>query len=125
MVLSAGLMQHVAIAEEVAFRGVVQSGLTRATNESAGWVWGSLIFGGSHAVNALFLPQEEVVPYLAISVPWITLTGSWLGLVYRWGDYSLTGPVAVHFWYNLIVSGAAFAADPEHHMFSASIQTRW
>ena len=125
MLLSGGLMTHVAIAEEVAFRGLIQSGLVRATNETGGWALGSLVFGASHAVNVVAIPKEERLSYLTIAVPWITLTGSWMGLVYRWNDYSLTGPVATHFWYNVIVSGAAFAADPENHLFSARIAFRW
>ncbi len=127
--LAAGLhgavMTHVAIAEEVAFRGVIQSGIARETSEATGFVLGSLIFGPTHALNALLLPEDERVPYLAVAVPWITLTGSWLGLVYLWGNYSLTGPVAVHWWYNMLVSATAFAANPRDNAFSAQIRLRW
>lgn len=119
------LMSHVATGEEVVFRGMIQSWAARSTTETGGWLIGSAIFGPIHATNAFFLEDDEVVPYLTIAVPWITLTGSWLGLVYRWGDYSLTGPIAVHWWYNMLVSATAFAADPENNLFSARIQLRW
>lgn len=119
------LMSHVAVAEEIAFRGIVQSGAARATSETGGWLIGSAVFGPLHAANALLLPEEERLWYLAVAVPWITVTGSWLGLVYRWGDYSLTGPIAVHWWYNMLVSATAFAADPEENTFNATIRVRW
>ena len=119
------LMSHVAVAEEIAFRGIIQSGAARWTNEVGGFAIGSAIFGPAHALNAVFLPPEERVGYLAVAVPWITLTGSWLGLVYMWGNYSLTGPIAMHWWYNMLVSATAFAANPQENLFSASVQMKW
>lgn len=119
------LMEHVAIGEEITFRGWIQSWAARNTTEVGGWAIGSMIFGPFHAFNALLLPEEEQLPYLLYAVPWITLTGSWLGLVYMWGDYTLTGPIAVHWWYNMIVSATAFAADPQNNLFSATIRLRW
>ena len=118
------LMSHVAVTEETVFRGLIQSWAARRTDPMRGWLIGSAIFGPSHGFNAFFLPEEERLTYLAVAVPWITLTGSWLGLVYHWGDYSLGGPIAVHWWYNMLVSATAFAADPENNMFSASIRLR-
>ena len=118
-------MSHVAVAEEIAFRGLVQSGAARATSELGGFAIGTAVFGPFHALNALVLPEEERLSYLAIGVPWITLTGSWLGLVYMWGDYRLGGPIAVHWWYNMLISAAAFAANPEDNLFRANIRLQW
>jgi membrane protease YdiL (CAAX protease family) len=117
----AALFEHVAIAEETTFRGYVQSELTRNTNPTAGWLVGSLIFGATHALNALVLPGDQQARYLAIAVPGITLVGSYLGLSYRWHGYSLAPPVALHFWYDFLLSAVFFVADPQHSPLSASV----
>src|SRR5438094_827277 len=36
-----GLFEHVALAEETAFRGLLQSGWTRSSGEQRGWIYGS------------------------------------------------------------------------------------
>ncbi len=95
--LHGGLMMQVATAEEIWFRGIVQSGLTRKTNPTSGWLLGSLVFGAVHVANLPFIPRAERPRYLAAAVPYITVAGSWLGLTYRWSGYSLAPPVAVHF----------------------------
>ncbi len=116
------LFQHVAIGEEIAFRGLLQPELVRLTNnEHAGWALASLAFGGVHATNALALPAEERLGYLLFAVPYITLTGSWLGLASRWSGYSLAPPIAIHFWYDFALSATVFVMDPEHNTFSARL----
>jgi membrane protease YdiL (CAAX protease family) len=115
------LFLQVAIAEEATFRGYIQSDLTRKAGPTAGWLVGSLIFGATHALNALVLPPGERARYLAIAVPGITLVGSYLGLSYRWSGYSLAPPVALHFWYDFLQSAVFFAADPQHSPLSASV----
>src|SRR5205085_8407183 len=42
------LFSQVAAAEEMAFRGVLQSGLARSSGETAGWAYASLAFGLLH-----------------------------------------------------------------------------
>jgi membrane protease YdiL (CAAX protease family) len=116
--LNGGLMLQVATAEEIAFRGWVQSGLARSTSELGGVALGSLIFGLAHTTNVLFMPPEDRVPYLLYAVPYITLTGTWLSWTYHREGYELGPSVAEHFWYNLAVSTAATLLDPEHHLFS-------
>jgi membrane protease YdiL (CAAX protease family) len=116
-----GLFEQVAIAEETTFRGYIQSELTRNTNPTVGWLVGSLIFGATHALNALVLPGDQQARYLAIAVPGITVVGSYLGLSYRWHGYSLAPPVALHFWYDFLLSAVFFAADPQHSPLSASV----
>ncbi len=116
------LMAHVAIGEEAIFRGMLQSGAVRwSGSEAGGWAIGSLIFGSIHATNALFLPQEERASYLLYSVPYITLTGSLLGAAYHWEGYSLTHPVAMHFWYNVGVSVIDYLAHPDANLLSIQI----
>jgi membrane protease YdiL (CAAX protease family) len=106
------LFSHVAIGEEAVFRGVVQSGLARNQGEWAGWAWSSLIFGAIHIPNAAAMPSGERQDYLLYSVPFITAVGSYLGLSYKWGGYSLSHPVAAHFWYDFLLSAAQYAVSP-------------
>jgi membrane protease YdiL (CAAX protease family) len=119
--VGAALFEQVAIAEETTFRGYIQSDLTRRTDPTTGWLVGSLIFGATHALNALALPGDQQVRYLAVAVPGITLVGSYLGLSYRWHGYSLAPPVALHFWYDFLLSAVFFVADPQHSPLSASV----
>jgi membrane protease YdiL (CAAX protease family) len=119
--IGVGLFEQVAIAEESLFRGAIQSGFARNNSETAGWVFGSLIFGGFHATNALFLPSDQQLRYLAVGVPFITLLGGYLGLSYRWHDYSLVPSTAIHFWYDLLISAVPFFLNPTNSPLSASI----
>ena len=119
--LGAALFEHVAIGEEVAFRGLLQSQLARQHGEGTGWWSASLVFGLSHGLNALLIPPEERLEYLLIAVPWITVAGGTIGWTYRNSGYSLAPPVAMHFWYNLAVSAMSMARDPQNGMFSMRI----
>jgi membrane protease YdiL (CAAX protease family) len=118
----AGLFSHVAIAEEALFRGVIQSGLARSLGETQGWLWGSLIFGLTHSLNALVLPPEDRKAYLLYAVPFITAAGAYLGHAYRRADYNLSVPVAIHFWYDLLLSTTFFVLEPKTSPLSASIR---
>jgi membrane protease YdiL (CAAX protease family) len=112
--IGVGLFEHVALAEESAFRGVLQSSWARSWGEERGWIYGSLAFGLLHASNVFFMSSSDRVAYLAVGVPFITLLGSYLGLAYRWNDYSLAPPVAIHFWYDFLIEAASFVADPKN-----------
>jgi membrane protease YdiL (CAAX protease family) len=113
-----GMFSQVAAAEELAFRGLVQSSLTRGQGETAGWLEGSLIFGLFHATNAVFLPADQRVDYLTRSVPYITLVGSYLGYTYMQHNYSLSPSIAVHFWYDFLIEAVAFVLDPKNSPLS-------
>lgn len=116
-----GLFEHVSIAEETVFRGYVQSGFTRRYGEDRGLIYGSLVFGLLHAPNALFMDSSQRLKYLGIGVPFLTLIGSYLGLAYRWSGYSLAPSVAIHFWYDLLISAIGFVADPQHNELAGRI----
>ncbi|MBR9989929.1 MAG: CPBP family intramembrane metalloprotease, partial [Gemmatimonadetes bacterium] len=81
-----GLFQHVAIAEEIAFRGALQSGIARQSGETQGLIWSSVIFGLAHAPNALVLPAEDRARYLLVGIPFLTAAGGFLGWVYQRAD---------------------------------------
>jgi membrane protease YdiL (CAAX protease family) len=115
------LFTHVAIGEEILFRGMIQSEFARRNGETAGWIGQSLVFGVLHAPNALLLPHDQQARYLAMGVPFLTLAGGYLGLIYRGNDYSLAPPVALHFWYDLLLSAVGFALDPGDSPLSARV----
>jgi membrane protease YdiL (CAAX protease family) len=116
-----GLFAHVAAAEEALFRGVLQSRFARHAGETQGWVGASLLFGLAHAPNALLLPAEQRRDYLLIGLPVITAAGAYLGWVYRDGAYGLAAPVAIHFWYDLLLTTTFFVLDPEAAPWSAGV----
>lgn len=116
-----GLFSHVAIAEETVFRGALQSGIARSHGEFQGWLWGSLAFGLTHSLNALALPEEDRAKYLTYAVPMITILGSYIGYAYQRSDYNLGVPVAIHFWYDLLLTTTFFVMDPQSSPFAASV----
>jgi membrane protease YdiL (CAAX protease family) len=117
----AALFTHVALAEEGLFRGYLQSSLARTRGENAGWVGASLLFGAAHIPNALLLPADDRIDYLLYGVPVITAAGFAMGWLYRDSGYSLAPPVALHFWYDLLLTGALFVIDPQNSIFSANV----
>ena len=123
--VGSALFTHVAVGEEVLFRGFLQSGLARNRGPWIGWAWSSAVFGAAHIPNALALPESQQRDYLVYSVPFITVVGSYLGLSYHWNDYALSAPVAVHFWYDLLVSLAGLAAQPDSATVGTSIRLPW
>jgi membrane protease YdiL (CAAX protease family) len=123
--VGSALFTHVAIGEEVLFRGLIQSSLARNRGPWTGWAWSSAVFGAAHLPNALVLPESQQRDYLLYSVPFITVVGSYLGLTYMWNDYALSAPVAVHFWYDLLVSLAGLAASPDTGTVGSSIRLPW
>jgi membrane protease YdiL (CAAX protease family) len=118
--VGAGLFTHVGIAEEALFRGWLQSSLSRQFGETTGWLTASLFFGLAHIPNAYALEPGERKEYLLIGIPIITGLGSYLGWIYK-DDYSLSPPVALHFWYDLLLSTALVIVEPENNLFSARI----
>ncbi|MBK7584942.1 MAG: CPBP family intramembrane metalloprotease [Myxococcales bacterium] len=119
--IGAGLFSHVAIGEESLFRGVLLSQMARESGPTAGLVGSSVVFGAAHAPNALALPHEQQLPYLLFGVPFIGVLGSYLGVSYQAHDYSLAAPVAIHFWYDFLLSATFFALDPQHSPLAASV----
>lgn len=118
--------EHVAIGEEILFRGLVQSSFARRYGELGGFLAGTAIFGAAHIPNAFLLdsPQDRR-DYLRLAVPVITGVGAYFGASYVWNDYSLAAPIALHFWYDLIVGLSTMVADPDNGFVSARITVPW
>jgi membrane protease YdiL (CAAX protease family) len=115
---NATIYAPVAAAEEALFRGVIQAGLSETSlGLWGGWAAGSAIFGGAHIVN--FLGAENGARNAAIAVPYIMLTGSYLGYVFVKKNFSLLTGTAIHFWYDFALSTIDFIADPDHQPFTA------
>lgn len=113
---------QVAIAEETVFRGVIQSGLARSCGEGCGWALSSFAFGLFHGTNAIGISDpKERLRYLAIGLPYLVLSGQFLGGVYWMNRYSLAAPVAIHFWYDFLLSTVYYAMDPRHANISARV----
>ncbi|MDX2090606.1 MAG: CPBP family glutamic-type intramembrane protease [Kofleriaceae bacterium] len=115
----AGLFTSVGVGEEALFRGVIQTELEER------WGWGgfalsSIIFGAVHITN--FTDDARTA---AIAIPTITALGATMGLAYRARGYKLEVPVAMHFWYDFLLSATAFALDPEHQPFVVQHANRW
>jgi membrane protease YdiL (CAAX protease family) len=109
----------VAGGEEALFRGVIQAGLSEALGQWGGWAAGSAIFGAFHVFN--FVGDENGFRTAAIAVPYITLTGSYLGYVFMKKNFSLLHSTAVHFWYDFALATIGFIADPDGQPFVARV----
>jgi hypothetical protein len=55
------------------------------------------------------------------AVPYITVSGLYLGWLYRHHGYRLVYSVAEHFWYDFALSAVDFALDPAHSELAARI----
>jgi membrane protease YdiL (CAAX protease family) len=112
----AGLFVPVGIGEEALFRGALQPGLSELLGLWPGWAVTSLIFGAAHAFN--FTEEEDGWSIAAKAVPFITATGSYLGLVAIKTGFQLETSVALHFWYNFLLGTTSFIFDPDNQPFA-------
>lgn len=112
----AALFAPVGVGEEALFRGVVQTEMEERLGTTWGLVVSSAIFGAVHTFNFL---QDDPKTAL-VAVPLIAVVGSSLGLAYQHTGHQLKTSVAMHFWYDTLLSMAAFALDPEHQPFVVS-----
>lgn len=115
-----GLFLPVGVGEESLFRGVLQSSLSESLGPWGGWGVASAIFGGVHVFN--FTDDRNAATAL-YAVPFISFVGSYFGLVYMKSGYQLSRGVALHFWYDFLLSTIGFIADPDHAPFIARYGT--
>ncbi len=108
----AGLFTPVGVGEESLFRGLIQTEMEERFGTYGGLAVASLMFGAVHVLNFLDDPGGA-----AVAVPVISVLGSGLGLAYQRTGYQLETSVAMHFWYDFLLSTVAFAIDPEHQPF--------
>jgi membrane protease YdiL (CAAX protease family) len=116
----AALFLPVGVGEEAVFRGALQPGLSEWFGPWGGWATTSLLFGAAHIGNfASGRPGEARAALVAL--PFITVTGSYLGLVSMKTGAQLETSVALHFWYDFLLSTAAFISDPDDQPFAVRI----
>lgn len=108
----AAMFVPVGVGEEALFRGMIQTELEERFGTWGGLAAASVIFGGVHVLNFVDDPKTA-----ALAVPVITVLGSSLGLAYQRTGHKLKTSVAMHFWYDFLLSTVAFAADPAHQPF--------
>jgi membrane protease YdiL (CAAX protease family) len=123
--LSPAIALPVGIGEESLFRGYLQSQLCEFFSPTTSIIVSSLAFGASHLPNALMLDPADRPRYFAVSIPFITALGGYMGwLTHK--NHSLKESVALHTWYDFVLFAASIWADraagmraPQH--FSMSI----
>lgn len=116
---NASLFLPVGVGEEALFRGTIQAGLSEELGLWPGWVVASLIFGGVHFFN--FVDQPGGLATGAKAVPFLTAVGAYFGLVSIETGHTLATNVALHTWYDFLLSTLSFVADPDHQPFSLRI----
>jgi membrane protease YdiL (CAAX protease family) len=104
------LFSSVGVGEESLFRGVIQTELEERWG-LPGIAVASAIFGAIHVTN--FQDAKTA----AIAVPTLSVLGGVLGMAYHSSGHKLATSVAMHFWYDTLLSMAAFAVDPQNQPF--------
>jgi len=114
----ATLFGPVGVGEESLFRGLIQTEMEERFGTGWGIATASAIFGTVHLVNFGQDPKEALV-----AVPTIAVIGSALGLAYVHTGHKLETGVAMHFWYDFLLSTVGFAVDPTHQPFVVNYAT--
>lgn len=89
-------MEMVAVGEEALFRGVINHSLSRRLGPRWGVGLSSVVFGLAHSGTG-----GTATPIGA------ALFGLYAGLLHQRNDYALGENVALHFWWNMLISVAA------------------
>jgi len=113
------LFDPVGVGEESLFRGVIQNELDERFGTWGGLVLGSTIFGAVHTLN--FLQPGANIKDALIAVPTIAVLGSALGFAFIKTGYKLETSVAMHFWYDFLLSTAGYIVDPQHQPFVVQV----
>jgi membrane protease YdiL (CAAX protease family) len=108
----AALFVPVGIGEESLFRGLIQTELEERFGPTVGLILGSSVFGAAHLLNFGHDPRAALY-----AVPTIAVLGTSLGLAYQHTGYKLSTSVAMHFWYDTLLSAIGFGLDPQHQPF--------
>ncbi|MDH4121645.1 MAG: CPBP family glutamic-type intramembrane protease [Deltaproteobacteria bacterium] len=100
-----GEMMMVSVGEEAFFRGVLNNGFSDSMGENMGLVMSSAVFGAVHAGN----PQQATAGQAF-------LFGLYLGWLQQNNNYDIGEGVAIHFWWNVLVSWASLRDRPTQHV---------
>jgi len=111
----ASLFASVGVGEESLFRGLIQTEMEERFGTYGGLAIASAIFGAVHFVN--FATPGADPKQALVALPTIAVLGSTMGLAYIHTGHQLRTGVAMHFWYDTLLSLASFALDPTHQPF--------
>ncbi len=114
----AALFAPVGVGEEALFRGVLLPSLSESFGVGWGLTLSSLLFGAAHIGNFSGATGYQYDKAL-FAVPFITLGGAYMGLVATRHNFTLARSVAIHFWYNFLLSTVDFVLNPDHQPFVA------
>jgi membrane protease YdiL (CAAX protease family) len=117
----AALFDPVGVGEEALFRGYLQTELEEQLGTYGGLAAASGIFGAFHVAN--FLGPGQDFKQAAFALPVIASVGAAAGLAYIHTGHQLETSVAMHFWYDFLLSTVAFAADPQNQPFVVQFGT--
>jgi membrane protease YdiL (CAAX protease family) len=115
----AALFASVGVGEEALFRGVIQTELEERWGGPVGIAVASAFFGALHVGN--FKDGKTA----ALAIPTLSVLGATMGVAYHYSDHKLSTSVAMHFWYDTLLSMAAFALDPTNQPFVVEFARPW
>jgi len=101
-------------AEEMLFRGMLQSSWEGSLGTAGGLLAASTVFGLAH-VNRLRSEESWESAGMA------ALAGLFLGWRYQNTGYRLGEPIAAHFWFDVAAGATAFLLDPADNPLGARI----
>lgn len=113
-----GLFLPVGLGEEALFRGVLLPALTESFGVGWGLALSSALFGVVHAPN-FASGQGYQYKQAAFAIPFISAGGAYMGYVAAKHNYTLARSVAIHFWYDFLLSSVSFMMDPDNQPFTA------
>lgn len=106
--------QAVAIGEETFFRGVLNNGFSSAFGEGLGLLTSSAIFGLGHQGSAGQATSGGAF-----------LFGLYLGWLHQSNEYQLGQGVAIHYWWNFLVSMALIQERKEAQVQLVNLEWRF
>jgi membrane protease YdiL (CAAX protease family) len=101
-------------AEEMLFRGMLQSSWEGSLGRGGGLLAASAVFGLAHVSR---LRSEESWASAGMAA----LAGLYLGWRYQRTGYRLGEPIAAHFWFDVAAGATVFLLDPANNPLGAKI----
>jgi membrane protease YdiL (CAAX protease family) len=111
----AAVFDPVGVGEESLFRGYLQTELEEQLGTYGGLATASAIFGAFHLAN--FVGPGQDIKQAGYAIPVIATLGAGFGLAYIQTGHRLETGVAMHFWYDFLLSSVAFVVDPTNQPF--------
>jgi membrane protease YdiL (CAAX protease family) len=101
-------------AEEMLFRGMLQSSWEGSLGSAGGLMAASAVFGLAHVTRVRSAQTWESAGMAAVA-------GLYLGWRYQCTGYRLGEPIAAHFWFDVAAGATAFLLDPADNPLGAKV----